>query len=63
MISGVDIDDWKDEDYLKVIEEIPPEKRKVTISEVNEELVLHMEQLFTEYGKGLHKKFKKFYNL
>jgi hypothetical protein len=63
MISGVDIDDWNDEDYLKVMEDIPPEKRKVKISEVDDTLVLSLENLITEYGKSLHKKFKKFYNL
>jgi hypothetical protein len=63
MISETDIEDWDNDTYLKVVEDIPEEDRKVSFKEVGEDLVLDLELFMVSYGKALHTVFKKHYNL
>lgn len=63
MISGVDIKDWDNEEYLKVFEDVPEEDRKVTYTEAGGEMVLNLKLFMVSYGKALHTAFKKHYNL
>jgi hypothetical protein len=63
MISGVDIEDWKDDEFLNATEEIPEKDKKITFTEVNNEIVLDLSRYMISYGKVLHERFKKFYNL
>jgi hypothetical protein len=54
MISQIDIDDWKDEDYLNIFDEIPEESKKIKIVEENDDIVLDFKDFVVAYGKALH---------
>jgi hypothetical protein len=59
MISQTDIDDWKDEDFLEVVDAIPEDAKKFTCKEEKDgEVVLDMRSFLVAYGKALNEIFK-----
>lgn len=58
MISQVDIDDWTDDDFIDVVEDIPEQDRKVEIKADGDESVIDLKRLIVAYGRALHTRFK-----
>lgn len=58
MISQTDIDDWKDSDYIQVIENMPQEDLKAHWKEEDGEIVLDLQKIFVAYGRALHSRIK-----
>jgi hypothetical protein len=60
MISQLDIDHWTDEDFSKVVDEIPEaDKTFIFREESDGEIVMDMGKFLTAYGRTLHKLFKR----
>lgn len=59
MISGVDIDDWKDSDFIQVVDDIPADKQKFEFTEGEDgQVVLDMKDFLAAYGRALYARFK-----
>jgi hypothetical protein len=59
MISGVDIEDWKDADFIQVVDDIPSDKQKFEFKEdENGQMVLDMKDFLAAYGRALYARFK-----
>lgn len=58
MISQTDIDDWKDEDFVAVVDDIPEDKQKFKFEETEEGVVLDMKDFLSAYGRALYARFK-----
>lgn len=64
MISQVDIDDWKDEDFIAVVDEVPEEKQKFEFKETETgEMILDMKDFLAAYGRALYARFKMSVNI
>jgi hypothetical protein len=60
MISQVDIDDWTDEDFAKVVDEIPEASKAIIFKEEpTGEVVMDLSKFLTAYGRALHEMFKR----
>lgn len=59
MISQVDIDDWTDEQFIEVVDEVPEEKQKFEFKETETgEMILDMKDFLAAYGRALYARFK-----
>ena len=57
MISQHDMDDWTDQDYLDIVDDMPESAKNITIREEGDEAVIEFKDFLIAYGQALHRKF------